>query len=220
MTADKIRILIAEDHEMTRQGLKMLIDAQNDFEVCAEAADGREAIRLALEIAPDIVLMDISMPELNGLLAAAKLKRVASAINIIALSRHQSSAYLGEMFEAGVSGYVLKQSDSHVLFDAIRAVAKGNNYLDPAIAGKVLGGFATGVKLRGETRDAKLTEREQEVLREIAWGRSNKEIADKIDVSVKTVETHKSNAQRKLNISSRNEIVRYAALKGWLVEED
>ncbi|MEJ7623963.1 MAG: response regulator transcription factor [Pyrinomonadaceae bacterium] len=216
---NKIRILIAEDHEMSRQGLRMLLEAQGDFEVCGEAPDGREAIRLALETTPDIVLMDISMPELNGLLAAAKLKRVAADIKIIALSRHQDTAYLHEMFEAGVSGYVLKQSDAAILFNAIRAVAKGSNYLDPAVAEKVMGGYAAGVKLRGDNRDAHLTEREEEILREIAWGLSNKEIADKIEVSVKTVESHKANAQRKLNISSRNDLVRYAALKGWLRED-
>lgn len=215
---NKIRILIAEDHEMSRQGLRMLLEAQSDFEVCGEAPDGREAIRLALELIPDIVLMDISMPELNGLLAAAKLKRVAAGIKIITLSRHTDMAYLNEMFDAGVSGYVLKQSDSNVLFLAIRAVVKGDNYLDPAVTDKVLVRYSRGAKLRGDTQADELTEREQEVLRGIAWGLSNKEIAEKHDLSVKTVESHKAHAQRKLNITSRNEIVRYAALKGWLQE--
>lgn len=138
---NKIKILIAEDHETVREGLKMIVDAQNDLEVIAEAGDGREAVRLAGELKPDIVLMDVSMPELNGLLASAKLKRIQPDIKILTLTRHTDGAYLQELLQAGVSGYVLKQSPAAELIRAIRAVADGKNYLDPAIAGKIFSDY-------------------------------------------------------------------------------
>lgn len=214
---NKIKILIAEDHETVREGLKMIVNAQKDLEVVAEAGDGREAIRLAEELKPDIVLMDVSMPKLNGLIATAKLKRIAPAIKILTLTRHTDGAYLQELLQAGVSGYVLKQSAAADLIRAIRAVASGNKYLDPAIAGVVFDRYAgKNKKLRGEIIGEPLTEREREVLREIAWGFSNKEIADKMDISVKTVESHKAVALQKLGIRRRNDIVRYAILQGWL----
>ena len=213
----EIRVLIAEDHEMVREGLRLIVDTQDDMQVCGEAGNGREAIRLAQEIAPDVLLMDISMPELNGLKAAAKLKRVAPAIKILTLTRHTDEAYLQELLQAGVSGYVLKQSAASELLRAIRTVAAGGNYLDPAMTGKVFGNYvAKSTRQRGETRGAQLTERESESLRYIALGYSNNEIAEKMDISVKTVEAHKANALRKLDMRSRIDIVRYAILQGWM----
>lgn len=215
----EIRVLIAEDHKTVRKGLKMIIEAEADMKVVGEADNGREAIRLAQELEPDVVLMDISMPELNGLVASAKLKRIAPGIKILTLTRHTDKAYLRELLQAGVSGYVLKQSDSTEMLRAIRTVANGENYLDPAITGNILS-IISGKqnKLRGEVRGENLSDRESEVLRLIARGYSNKEIAAQLDVSVKTVETEKANAMRKLNISGRNEIVDYAILRGWLQE--
>ena len=215
----EIRVLIAEDHETVRQGLKLIVDAQEDMQVCGEASNGREAIQLAQEIIPDVLLMDISMPELNGLKAAAKLKRVAPAIKILTLTRHTDEAYLKELLEAGVSGYVLKQSAASELLRAIRMVASGGNYLDPSMTGKVFGNYVgKSAKPRGETRGSQLTERESESLRYIALGYSNNEIAEKMDISVKTVEAHKANALRKLQMRSRIDIVRYAILQGWMQE--
>ncbi len=214
-----IRVLIAEDHKTVRTGLKMIIDAETDMKVIAEAGDGREAIRLAQELKPDVLVMDISMPELNGLVAAAKLKRIAPAIRILTLTRHSDKAYLQELLQAGVSGYVLKQSDSEEMLRAIRVVASGGNYLDPAIAGNLFSMFAVNQnRQRGEIRGELLSERESEVLRLIARGYSNKEIAGQLETSVKTIETQKANALRKLDISGRNEIVSYAILQGWLQE--
>ena len=215
----EIRVLIAEDHETVREGLKLLVESQKDMQVCGEAGNGREAVRLAQELNPDVLLMDISMPELNGLKATAKLKRIAPDIKILTLSRHTEEAYLHELMEAGVSGYVLKQSASNELLRAIRAVAGGGNYLDPAITGKIFSSYADKrEKPRGEMRGEKLTGRESEVLRQIAWGYSNKEIAEQLDISVKTVEAHKANSLRKLDMRSRLDIVRYAVLKGWMQE--
>jgi DNA-binding NarL/FixJ family response regulator len=215
----EIRVLIAEDHETVREGLRLIVDAQDDMQVCGEAGNGREAIRLAQKLSPDVLLMDISMPELNGLKAAAKLKRVAPEIKILTLTRHTDEAYLQELLQAGVSGYVLKQSAASELVRAIRTVAGGGNYLDPSMTGKVFGNYVgKSAKPRGETRGTQLTERESESLRYIALGYSNKEIAEKMDISVKTVEAHKANALRKLGMHSRIDIVRYAILQGWMQE--
>jgi two-component system response regulator NreC len=215
----EIRVLIAEDHETVREGLKLIVDAQEDMQVCGEAGNGRDAVRLAQELKPDVLLMDISMPELNGLTAAAKLKRIAPEIKILTLTRHTDEAYLQELLQAGVSGYVLKQSSASELVRALRAVAGGSNYLDPSMTGKVFGNYVEkSAKPRGETRGAKLSERESETLRQIALGYSNNEIAQKMDISVKTVEAHKANALRKLNMHSRIDIVRYAILQGWMQE--
>ncbi len=215
----EIRVLIAEDHETVREGLRLIVDSQADMRVCGEAGDGREAIHLAQELKPDVLLMDISMPGLNGLKAAAKLRRIAPAIKILTLTRHTDEAYLQELLQAGVSGYVLKQSAASELLRAIRAVAQGINYLDPAMTGKVFGNYVEkSGSLRGDTRGAKVTERESEILRQIAFGYSNKEIAERLDISVKTVEAHKANALKKLGMRSRIDIVRYAILQGWLQE--
>ena len=217
--ADKLRILIAEDHEMVREGLKLIVNSQEDMEVVGEAGDGRAAIELARQLQPDVVLMDISMPELNGLKASAKLKRIAPDIKILVLTRHTDEAYLQELLQAGVSGYVLKQSATTELVRAIRAIGDGGNYLDPAIAGKVFTSYVGREnKQRGEIRGKQLTGRESEILRHIALGYSNNEIAEKMVISVKTVEAHKANSLRKLDIQSRKDIVNYAILQGWMQE--
>ena len=214
-----LRILIAEDHETIREGVRLIIDGQPDMEVCGEAGNGREAISLAQKLNPDVLVMDISMPELNGLKATAKLKRVAPDIKVLTLTRHTDEAYLQELLQAGVSGYVLKQSPSSELIRAIRVVAAGGNFLDPTITGKVLGGYiGKADKRRGNVRGSKLTDRESEVLRYIALGHSNNEIAERLDISVKTVEAHKANSLRKLGMSNRIDIVRYAILQGWMHE--
>ena len=217
---EKLKIIIAEDHKTVRDGLKLIIESQDDMEVVGVAGDGREAIELSQELKPDIVLMDISMPVLNGLLASAKLHRIMPEIKILTLTRHTDEAYLQELLKAGVSGYILKQSASTEMVRAIHTVAKGDKYLDPAITDKVFNIYTENQDLlRGEIRGVKLTSRETETLRLIALGYSNKEIAEKFDLSVKTIETHKSNAQKKLNISSRKEIISYAILQGWMKEE-
>ncbi len=213
---NKLRIMLAEDHATVREGLKMIIGAQADMEVVGEAADGRAAIERAKELLPDIIVMDVSMPELNGLKATVKLKQCCPQVKVLALTRHTDDGYLQQLLRAGASGYVLKQSAATELIHAIRAVASGGKYLDPAVVGKVMGNYVgRSTALRGDTR-GDLSDREGEVLRLIAWGHSNKELAARLEVSVKTVEAHKANAMKKLGISSRIDIVRYALLQGWL----
>ena len=215
------RILLAEDHNTVREGIKMLVNAQPDMEVIGEAADGMAAIEQTRALAPDLLVMDISMPELNGLKATEKLRREFPNLKILTLTRHTDDGYLQQLIKAGVNGYVLKQSAPTELINAIRTVSSGRSYVDSELTHKVLGGFAgrsSAGPMRGEgTRE--VSERESEVLRFIAWGYSNKEIAGRLDLSVKTVEAHKSNAMRKLNMRSRIDIVRYAILQGWLEEE-
>lgn len=212
----KLRILIAEDHQTVREGIKLLVNAQTDMEVVGEAGDGEAVIREVDRLKPDIVLMDISMPTMNGLEATRKLRARLPDLKILTLTRHTDDGYLQQVINAGANGYVLKQSAPNDLVSAIRSVGAGNSYIDPSLARKVMGGYAArSESLRGENK-AVLTDRESEVLRLIALGYSNKEIAYKMDLSVKTIEAHKANGMRKLGISSRIDIVRYAILRNWL----
>ncbi|HEY0385404.1 MAG TPA: response regulator transcription factor [Pyrinomonadaceae bacterium] len=214
----KLRILLADDHETVREGLKMIVNAQPDMEVVGEAGDGRAAVAHALELLPDIVLMDVSMPHLNGLKATEKIKKLCPQVKVLTLTRHMDDGYLQQLLRAGASGYVLKQSASAELLHAIRAVAAGGKYLDPAVAGKVMGNYTgRSASLRVAAQGGReLSEREADVLRLIAWGHSNKEIAARMEISVKTVEAHKANAMKRLGMQSRIDIVRFALLQGWL----
>lgn len=212
---EKISVVIAEDHETVREGLKLILSAQSDMEVVGDARDGRAAIELAQRLNPDVVLMDISMPSMNGLKATEKLKACCPESHVLALTRHKDDAYLQQMLSAGASGYVLKQSSPSELIHAIRAVAKGGKYLDPTVAGKVMGRFV-GRNTMAKEAMPEITDREEEVLRLISWGHSNKDIANQLDLSVKTVEVHKTNAMKKLGMTSRIDIVRYAVLQGWM----
>lgn len=212
----KLRILIAEDHMTVREGVKLLVNAQPDMEVIGEADNGEVALTEVARLNPDILLMDISMPSLNGLRATKKLRLMSSKIKILILTRHTDDGYLQQLITAGANGYVLKQSAPVELINAIRIVAEGKAYLDPALTNKVMGGYASkATSLRGENKQ-QLTDRESEVLRLIALGYSNKEIGVSLDLSVKTIEVHKANAMRKLGISSRIDIVRYAILQEWM----
>jgi two-component system response regulator NreC len=212
----KVRVLIAEDHGTVREGLKLLFGREADMEVVGEAADGREAARLARELLPDVALMDISMPGWDGLQATRNLAESCPRVKVLALTRHADYGYLAEMLKAGASGYVLKQSSSADLISAVRAVASGQCYLDPAVTGKLVGGYAGRRPEAGAGPKEDVTEREEEVLRLIARGYSNKEIAARLSVSVKTVEAHKGNAMRKLGLAGRSDIVNYAIFRGWM----
>lgn len=212
----KIRILLAEDHHLVREGLKLLVDNQPDMETVGEAGDGRTAVRMAAELLPDVVIMDVSMPVMNGLKATESLKEVCPEIRILTLTRHTDEGFVHQLLRAGASGYILKQSAPSELLRAVRAVAAGGSYLDPAVAGKVIDGFARA--RRHSDAPGELTERETEVLQLIARGYSNKEVAARLAISVKTVEVHKANAMRKLDMHGRTDLLRYAVLRGWLQE--
>ena len=215
----KIRVFLAEDHITVREGLKLLVNAQPDMEVIGEAGDGRSAVALARQLQPDVVVMDVSMPELNGLKATEQLKQACPALPVLALTRYSDSGDLQQLLAAGASGYVLKQSAAAELLRAIRVLADGSNYLDPGITQKVVASFAGRQPGPGDQAQAALSAREAEVLRLIALGYSNKEVAAQLQISVKTVEAHKANGMKKLGVTSRIGIVRYAILQGWLRED-
>ena len=208
-----IRVLLAEDHETVRQGLRLLLESQPDIEVVAEAANGFDAVKGCERTLPAVVILDISMPEMNGLAAARAIQRMQPQPAIVALTRHDDDAFVHELLAAGASGYVLKQSRSTELLKAIRAVACGGQYLDAGLSRR-----PAISEMRGEPRLPAVSEREKEVLRMMAVGHSNKEIASELNISIKTVEVHKSNAMRKLGLRGRIDVVRYAILHGWLKE--
>ena len=212
----KLKILLADDHEAVRTGLRVILDAQHDMEVVGEAEDGRAALALVERLRPDVVIMDVSMPQMNGLKATELIVSGSSRVKVLPLTRHTDAGYIEQLLRAGASGYVLKQSRSEEVVHAVRAVAAGGTYLDPAIANRAL----TSAVQRGGAGTSgsrpKLSGREGDVLRMVASGYSNKEIAAQLGLSVKTVESHKANAMSKLGTRSRIDVVRYALLQGWL----
>ncbi len=212
----KLRIFLADDHAVLRDGLKALVNAQADMEVVGEADNGRTAWLKVKELLPDVVVMDVSMPELNGVQATEILKRECPQVKVLALTAYKDKAYLDQLLKVGALGYVLKMSAAQELIEALRMVAAGNVYVDQEMTEKIAEGYVRNQFLRGATRHRELTSREEEVMRLIAKGYANKEIASKLDISVKTVESHKTNVMEKLELKSRTEIVRYAVRQGWL----
>lgn len=214
----KLRIFLADDHAVVCAGLKTLVNAQPDMEVIGEVHDGESAWQAARESQPDIMVMDITMPGLNGAQATQLIKRDCPAIKVLSLSVHEDTGYLRKLLEAGASGYILKRSAAETLIHAIRIVADGGVYLDPALAGKVVDSFVGRPSPSNPPAAVALSEREGDVVRLIALGYSNKEIATQLNLSVKTVETYKARAMEKLGLSSRVALVRYALQQGWMQE--
>ena len=214
----KLRILLADDHKILRDGLRLLINGQPGMRVVGEAADGREALRQARALKPDVVVMDLSMPGLNGLQATEQLKAELPAMKVVALTAHEDESYLGQLCKAGAAGYVLKRSAGEQLIEAIGAVAKGGVFYEASLASKALARQMSGGGPRRDRQTVDLSEREEEVLRLLAWGYSNKEIAGELSLSVKTVETYKVRVAEKLGLRSRTEMVQYALRQGWLNE--
>lgn len=212
----KLRILLADDHETVREGLKVILNGQSDMEVVAEAGDGETAVAQAAALLPDIVVMDVSMPEWNGLKATEEVRRRCPHVKVLTLTRHADDGYLQQLLRAGASGYVLKQSRAAELLAAIRAIAVGGTYIDPAVAARAADSARRTTQAAARASHTGLSPREEEVLRLVAWGYSNKEIAAHLDLSVKTVETHKTNAMHKLHMRSRIDVVRFGLLRGWL----
>ncbi|HEY7914229.1 MAG TPA: response regulator transcription factor [Blastocatellia bacterium] len=216
--ATKLRIMLAEDHAVVREGLKALVAAQADMNVIGDVSNGQDAVAQAKELNPDVVVIDISMPKMNGFEATERIKRACPRTKVLALTRHMDTGFIQQLFRAGASGYVLKQSASNELIHAIRAIARGDSYLDPAITHRVMTGYVGRMNDIGAVTETTLSDREEEVLKKVAWGYSNKEIAAQLDISIKTVEAHKANSMKKLNLRGRTDIVRYALFQGWLKE--
>ena len=211
----RLRILLVDDHETVRQGLKLLIDRESDLEVVAEASDGAQALDPGVLARVDIVVMDVSMPGMSGIVATRRLKEIRPDLPVVNLTRHADQTFLEELLQAGASGYVLKQSPHAELFRAIRAAASGKQYVDPALTHHLAAPFATQERKR-RGRGPIATDRETEVLRLVAQGYSNKEIAARLELSTKTIEVHKANAMRKIGLSGRIELLQYALRQGWL----
>ncbi len=218
MNPAPIRILMVDDHPVVLAGLKALVGADPDLAVVGEARDGRTALRMATELAPDVVVLDISLPEMNGVEVTAALRTACPRCRLLILTVHEERAYLRQLLELGIGGYLLKRSAADELLRAIRAVASGGIYLDPAIAGKAVGRLPNGAGSAHGARTAELSDRETDVLRLVAEGHSNKAISTRLGISVKTVETYKARAMEKLGFRSRVDVVRYAADQGWLRE--
>ncbi len=196
-----IRVLLADDHETVREGLRSILSADPEITVVGEAADGRAAVAGTQSLHPDVVVMDVTMPGVNGFQATQTIKESCPDTDVVVLTRHTNESYVNEFLRAGASGYVLKQSRSSELLRAVHVVASGQQYVDASL---------------GEKRPTFLSPREEQVMRLVALGYSNKEIAATLDISVKTIEAHKANAGRKLGLDTRADVVRYAHVRGWL----
>jgi DNA-binding NarL/FixJ family response regulator len=216
MKKEKLRILLADDHQMLRDGLRLLIDAQPNMRVVGEAANGHEALAKARELAPDLVVMDLSMPEMNGLEATQRLKAELPQIRILALTAHEDELYLAQLCKAGAAGYVLKRSAADELLEAITTVADGELHFERTLVGKALARQVAAPSVSTNAGPEILSDREREVLILVAWGFSNKEIASELGLSVKTIETYKVRIAEKLSLRSRAEMVQFALRQGWL----
>jgi DNA-binding NarL/FixJ family response regulator len=216
-----IRVVIADDHAIVRDGLRALVEAQPGLQVVGEAADGQEAWRRACDLKPDVVLLDVSMPSAGGADAAARIATDCPTVRVVALTMHEERGYVTRMLRAGVSGYVLKRTATAELVRAIRMVAAGGTYVDPSLAGSLLteSSHRRPRTTNGGACADDLTAREREVLRLVARGHSNKEIATALEISVKTVETHKANGMAKLGLGSRAALVRFGMGQGWLSDQ-
>ncbi|MDP2919053.1 MAG: response regulator transcription factor [Dehalococcoidia bacterium] len=215
----KIRVLLAEDHAIMREGTREFIGREADMEVVAEAGDGEEAVRLTAKYKPDVVVMDIRMPKLNGIEATKQIKAMLPSTAILILTAYDSDQYIFALLEAGAAGYLLKGIRTHELIDAIRAVYAGESVLHPVIASRVIRRVVTPAS--SETRAVEqLSEREHEILKLAARGISNKDIAEKLFLSPRTVQVHLGNIFNKIGVASRTEAVLYGLKRGWLTMED
>jgi two-component system, NarL family, response regulator NreC len=211
----KIRILLADDHKLMRSGLRVLLEQQPGFNVVGEASDGREAVSLVASHKPDVLVMDIGMPSLNGIEAAAQITQAHPQIAVVMLSMHSDESYVLRALKAGAKGYLLKDSAEADLIRAVQAVADGKSYFSPAVSKVLLDDYVRKLKRSGsEDPYDLLTPREREVLQLVAEGKSNKEIAQLLNLSVYTVETHRSNIMEKLNLHGVPELILYAVRKG------
>jgi DNA-binding NarL/FixJ family response regulator len=212
------RIVLADDHPIVLNGLRNLIRAETDFDLVGEAATGLEALKVIRDKRPDVAVVDISMPELNGILLSRRVAEELPLVRLLVLTLHEDRAYLRQALDAGVRGYVLKRAAAENLVQAVRAVVSGGLYVDPAIAGSIARAAPRRNGRPGDGAALDLTARESEVLKLVALGFTNKEIAHRLDVSVKSAETYKARGVDKLGLRTRAELVRYASAEGWLAD--
>ena len=205
-----IKILLADDHAIVRQGLKLILSAHLDLQVIGEAANGREAVDMAQKLNPDVVLMDVGMPELNGIEATRRMTEANSRIRVLVLSMHKEATYVRETLRAGARGYILKDAIDTELLNAVRSVARGDGYISPAVSGALLSDFRQNVTNPVDL----LSNREREVLQLIGEGKTNKEVATKLNLSVYTIDSHRAKIMEKLNLHSTGELVRFAIKNG------
>jgi two-component system, NarL family, response regulator NreC len=211
-----ITVFLVDDHMVVREGLKTLINAQADMNVIGEAGDGETAWHEIQICRPDVVIMDISMPGVNGIEATERLKQSSPEVKVLVLSVHDDTSYLRQMLAVGAAGYILKHTAADALIQAIRIVAAGGLYLEPSLAEHVVGRYVRRPAVVTELLGAELSEREREVVQRVVQGYSNKDIASQLNLSVKTVETYRARALEKLGLTSRAALVRYALERGWL----
>ena len=210
----KLKVLVADDHGVVRKGLRLLLEQYPEVEVVGEAANGRDVVRLAAELSPDVILMDVAMPLLNGIDAAEQIRKADSRIGVIMLTMHADEGYVLRALNAGVKGYLLKESAEEDLFRAVKAVSQGRPFFSPAITQTLLEDYMRVLKQEGLSDSFELlTTREKEVLQLLAEGKSNKEAATILDISLYTVESHRTNLMQKLNLHNTAEIVLYAVRK-------
>jgi two-component system response regulator NreC len=213
MMVDQISVLIADDHTIVRSGVRLLLEAETDISVVGEALNGREALDLAESLQPDIVLMDITMPEMDGLEATRQLKTRFPHINVLVLTMHRSDEYFFEMLKAGASGYILKGAKTSELINAVRIVHQGEVFLYPSMTQKLVQGYIQLADWDNE-REPSLSPREKEIFKLLAEGYSNKEIAEKLVISPSTVHSHRGNLMDKLGLNNRRELIQYARKRG------
>lgn len=212
---DKIRILIADDHNIVREGVRMILTSQEDFEVVGEASTGREALEQARSLQPDVVVMDISMPDMTGIQATEKIRKELPSVQVLGLTMHEEDSYVFELLRVGAAGYVLKRAAAEDLVSGVRAAHRGEAFLYPSVAKRVVEDFLQRATAQEKEQALDgLTEREREVLTLIAEGLTNQTIASRLFISIKTVQTHRAHILEKLNLHDRTELVRYAIRKG------
>ncbi len=219
--SDKIRVLLAEDHAVVRESIRQLLDREGDLEVVGEAGDGEGAVRLATQLNPDVVVMDVAMPNMNGIEATRRIKTLSAATAVLALTAYDYDQYIFALLEAGAAGYLLKDVSGQELIGAIRAVRRGDSVLHPTVARKVVARFrGRSDRPSEEEKLGFLTKREIEVLKGAAKGMCNKDIAEELFLSVRSVESHMGSILNKLGVGSRTEAVVHALKKGWFTLED
>lgn len=214
---EQIRVLIADDHPLLRQGLRQVLELSGDVAVVGEAVNGRQCLELARQVRPDVVLMDVNMPEMNGLEVARAIKGEMPGVAVVILTVHDAEDYLVEAVQAGVEGYVLKDAESSAVLEAVRSCSRGQSYLQPQLAGRLMTGMRRREKERTDERPLDvLTEREFDVLKLLAEGTSNRDIGERLYISEKTVKNHTNSIFRKMGVSDRTQAVLEAIRKGWV----